>query len=132
MKNKRTAYLFIFIVLLITEIIIALFVHDSFIRPYIGDVLVVALIASFMRIIFPKKPLLLPIYAMLFAFSVEIMQYFDIVSLLGLSDNPVISTVIGRTFDSSDLICYLAGGVLFFVIEIIISKITLSRENSDG
>lgn len=132
MKNKRLAYFLVFIALFVIEVIIALFVRDSFIRPFLGDVLVVALIASFMRIIFPKKPQLLPIYATLFAFAVEILQYFDIVLLLGLSDNPVISTVIGRTFDFSDLICYLIGGLLFLITEIILSKITSSREKSDG
>lgn len=128
MKNKRLAYLFIFIALFIIEIIIALFVHDSFVRPFIGDVLVAALVASFMRIFFPEKPKLLPILAILFAFAVEIMQYFDVVSLLGLSDSRIVSTVIGRTFDFSDLICYLIGGLLFLITEIALSKITFSRE----
>lgn len=37
MKNKRLLYTFLFCGLLALEICIALFVHDAFIRPYVGD-----------------------------------------------------------------------------------------------
>ena len=41
MKNKRLFYGIIFAVLVIVEVIIGVFVHDGFVRPYLGDVIVV-------------------------------------------------------------------------------------------
>ncbi len=38
-KQKRLAYLLAFVLLLVVEVCIALFVHDAFVRPYVGDVL---------------------------------------------------------------------------------------------
>lgn len=124
MKTKlRIIYAVIFIAVLITEICIALFIHDDFIRPYVGDVLVTVLICSFLRIFIPKGAKLLPAYVFIFAALVEIAQYFDIVKLLGLQDNKILSTLIGRTFSLLDLLCYAIGCVLFFVTESIIKNI---------
>ena len=45
--NKRILYGIATIILLVVEVLIALFVHDSIIRPYLGDVLVVVVIYTF-------------------------------------------------------------------------------------
>lgn len=118
MKNKlRITYIIIFILLLATEIFIGTFVDDAFIRPYMGDELVVMLICAFLRIFFTEKPKLLPLYTTLLAVAVEVLQYFDFVKLLGLEGNRIISTALGRTFDIKDIICYVAGGIIFFAAE---------------
>lgn len=119
MKNKRIIYLIIFLLLLLTEIIIALFVNDSFIRPYIGDVLVIILICAFLRIFFPEKPRLLPLFVTVFGIAVEFLQYFDFAAYLGAESSRFISILLGRTFDIKDIICYTAGGILFFIAEFI-------------
>lgn len=116
-KKLRITYFIIFLHLLTAEVLIALFVHDSFVRPYIGDVLVVMLICAFLRIFLPDKINLLPLFATVFSVLVEGLQYFDFVNLIGLAENKVISTVIGRTFDIKDIICYIAGGMIFFAAE---------------
>ncbi len=121
-KKIRITYFLVFVLLFITEICVALFVHDGFIRPYIGDVLVVALICAFLRIIFPEKARLLPLFATAFAVLVEILQYFDFVKLLGLENIPVLSIALGRTFDFKDIICYIAGGIIFFICEILFRR----------
>ena len=41
-SRQRMGYLAAFVILFLIEAAIALWVHDRFIRPYIGDVLVVA------------------------------------------------------------------------------------------
>ena len=41
MKKERIKYITIFAITFILEVIIAKYVHDKIIRPYIGDVLVV-------------------------------------------------------------------------------------------
>lgn len=118
MKNKtRFTYTIIFVLLLLAEILIGTFVNDSFIRPYVGDVLVVMLICAFLRIFIPEKPKLLPLYTTLFAVAVEVLQYFDFVRLLSLEGNRILSVALGRTFDVRDIICYIAGGIIFFSAE---------------
>jgi hypothetical protein len=94
-RKKRIAYGIATLVLFIIELLIALFIHDDFIRPYVGDVLVVVLIYTFVRIILPEGVRLLPLYIFLFAAGVEVLQYFQIGSVLGLSNNRVLSVVIG-------------------------------------
>lgn len=107
----------IFLILLLVEIFIALFVHDKFIRPFIGDVLVVILIYFFIKSIFVNEIKNLPIYIFLFASSVEFLQYINIVEIFSLSDNAFFSTLIGTTFDTKDIICYLIGCIIIFYLE---------------
>lgn len=116
-KKLRITYFIVFIFLLAAEIIIGAFINDIFIRPYAGDMLVIMLICAFLRIFLPEKPRLLPVYTTLFAIGIETLQYFDFVSLLGLENNKIISIALGRTFDVKDIICYIAGGVIFFAAE---------------
>ena len=85
--KKRIPYAIAFFALLLLEIIIALFVRDAFIRPYGGDILVTILICCFVRVFFPTGVRPLPLYVFLFAAAVEIGQYFDFVTLLGLGDS---------------------------------------------
>lgn len=110
--NKRLVYLLATIIVLCIEVMIALFVHDNFIRPYIGDVLVVVVIYTFVRIFIPEKYRLLPMYVFLFAALVEVLQLFRIVEILGLSGNRFFSVLIGSTFDIKDIICYGIGCIL--------------------
>ena len=116
-KKLRITYLMIFLLLFAAEVLIALFVHDGFIRPYIGDVLVVALICAFLRIFLPERIQFLPVFATAFAVLIESLQYFDFLNLIGLAESRILSTVIGRTFDIKDIICYIAGGIIFFTAE---------------
>jgi len=121
-RRMRFVYAACFAALLVVEVLIALFVHDRFIRPYGGDVLVTALICCFMRIFFVSGVPLLPLWVFLFAAAVEIGQYFDIVSRLGLDGCPVLSVALGNTFSPADLICYGAGCLLFFIAERLIRR----------
>lgn len=114
-------YLISFIIFFIIEILIAVFIHDNFIRPYIGDVLVIILIYMFIKI-FVDKVEKLPIYIFLFAVFVEILQLVKIVELLDLQNNKIISTIIGTTFDVKDLICYFVGSIILIGFEFIKNK----------
>jgi hypothetical protein len=108
-------YIFIFLILLIAEIIIAFFVKDAIIRPFIGDVLVIILIYTLIRGLMKKSIKLLPVYIFLFAFTVELAQYFNIVDALDLQKNKVISTIVGTTFDIKDILCYLVSTVILII-----------------
>lgn len=122
MKSKRMIYRCVFCGLLVVEVCIALFVHDAFIRPYVGDMLVTLLLCCMCRVIIPDKVRFLPFAVFLLAACVEIGQYFDIVALLGLADHKLISIALGRTFSWLDLACYAVGCVAAFGLDQIISR----------
>ena len=107
--KKRIIYLGIFLLLLIIEILIALFVHDRFVRPYIGDVLVVMVLYFLVRVFLPEGCRWLPFIIFIFATGVEFLQYFNLVELLGLSDNRFMRTLLGAVFDFKDIVCYGVG-----------------------
>lgn len=108
-------YLKAFIAIFLVELFIAVFVHDRIIRPYIGDILVIVLLYTFIKIFTKKKIRLLPVYLFVFAAFVEGMQYFNIVKVLGLENNKVLSIIIGSTFDIKDILCYLAGSIILLI-----------------
>ena len=116
-KKLRIVYAVLFLSILLVEIFIALFVHDRFIRPYFGDVLITVLIGCFVRIFSPAKIRALSIYVFLFAVAVEIGQYFNYVELLGLGDIPFFRTWMGTSFSFYDILCYGVGCVAFFGLE---------------
>ena len=119
-KNKlRIVYAFITVLLLAVEVIIALFVHDRFIRPYFGDMLVVVVIYTFVRIFIPEKYRLLPLFVFIFSAGVEVLQYFEIVQRLGLGGNIFLRTLLGSTFDPKDIACYAVGCVVLGIYEIL-------------
>ena len=114
-----TKCLFSFIIVFIIEAIIAVFIHDNFIRPYLGDVLVVVLINCFIKTFVRNETKLLPLYIFIFAVLVEVGQYFNLVTLLGLSEYKLARIIIGSTFDMKDIACYLVGCVGLFLYEMI-------------
>ena len=117
MKKRRVMYALMFITLFCVEVCIALFVHDDFVRPYIGDVLVTVLLCCLCRIVLPRGVPALPLYVFVFAALVEAAQYVDVVKLLGWGDNAFLSTIIGRTFSWADILCYGTGCLVFWMIE---------------
>ena len=121
-RKKRIGYGVATVLIFLIELLIALFVRDRFIRPYVGDMLVVVLIYTFLRILFPEKPRLLPLYVFLFAALVESLQAMNIVRVLGLQNNRFFSILIGTTFDWKDIACYGVGCVLLGVWEVVVWK----------
>ncbi len=123
-KNKaRIVYFVVFLTVLILEVLIALFVRDSFIRPYGGDILVTILICSFIRTVIPCGVDLLALWVFLFSTAVEIGQYFDFAKLIGLGDISFFRIILGSTFSVADIFCYAVGCALFLIIERILQKI---------
>ena len=129
MSKKRWIYMILTIILLTIEVLIALFVHDNFVRPYIGDVLVVMVIYSFIRIFVSEKIKMLPSYILCFAVLVEVLQYFRVVELLGLQDNRFFSVLIGSVFDMKDIICYALGCTLIVIGQMVYKMSRISPKN---
>ena len=121
-NKQKQIYLILFIVLLLLEVFIALFVKDKFIRPYFGDVIVVVLLYFLIRIFVTKsnKNIIWGIFC--FAVFVEFLQYIKLVEILHLENNKIISTIIGTTFDIKDIICYAVGTLFIVLLEKYLDK----------
>lgn len=122
MLRFNKTYFLLTIILFCIEVIIALFIHDNFIRPYFGDVLVVILIYCFIQTFFNLSKTKTAIYVLLFAFLIETLQYLNFISFLGLEDNKLAKTVIGNSFSFHDLLAYVVGILITLEIEKIVSK----------
>lgn len=106
-----------FLLIFVTEVIIALFVKDRIIRPYVGDILVVILIYYFFKSFVKMNPLPLAIGVLLFAYAVEIGQYFNLVEVLNMQDNAIMRVVIGSSFSWVDMLCYTIGAIICLFID---------------
>ena len=110
-------YFVVAVVIFFIEVLIAVFVHDRFIRPYVGDVLVVILIYCFVKSFLDLPVLPTALAVLLFSFTIETLQYFEIVNRLGLQDSKIASTVIGNSFAWIDVLAYIIGIILVICFE---------------
>ncbi len=113
--NKK--YFLLTVILFLTEINIALFFQDRFIRPYVGDLLVVILLYCFVKSFFKVPVIPLSIGVLLFSFVVETLQYFNLVELLHLQQSKLARIVLGTSFEWIDIIAYSLGIFLVIMIE---------------
>jgi hypothetical protein len=100
----------------VTEIAIALFSVHRFVRGFLGDVLVIPLLYFLLRSFFFVKSFKLTAGIVGFAIFVELLQYFQLYKLFGLSHG-ILYTIIGATYDPLDLLAYVMGGVLCWLID---------------
>ncbi|MFT3947674.1 MAG: DUF2809 domain-containing protein [Agriterribacter sp.] len=112
MKNTlqfNLVYFILFILLFITEVLIALYSRNSIIRSYIGDVLVVILIYCLVKSFFDTPVFVTAIAVLLFSSLVEMLQYFKIVYKLGLEHAALARVFIGTSFSWWDIVSYTIG-----------------------
>ena len=108
--------------LFIVEILIAKFAHDQLIRPYIGDLLVVVLLYCFVKSFLNTPVFATSIVVLIFSYFIEALQYLHIVNRLGLQDSPIASTIIGTSFEWTDIIAYTIGIAVVLGVEKTILK----------
>ncbi|NPA10134.1 MAG: DUF2809 domain-containing protein [Chlorobi bacterium] len=110
-------YFLVTIFIFLTEVLIATKLKDIFfVRAYLGDVIVVMLIYTFIKTFFrieDNKKLILGI--LIFSFLIEVAQYFNIAEKLGFRKGSLMYIVIGNSFSWIDILCYVAGCLLLFV-----------------
>ncbi len=124
MKNKylypmhfdRSAFCF-FLLFLGIEIAIALWVRDRFVRPYLGDVLVIFLLFYALKSVLRQTTAVIATAVLLFAFLIEYLQFVKAIEWLGLSHNRIAQTVLGTSYSVHDLLCYSLGFLALFPLE---------------
>jgi hypothetical protein len=109
----KPRYLIIALVIFVLEVLVATtFAAVPFIRGSISDILVVALIYYLILAFVRVHEVALALGVLLFAYAVEVGQYFRIADVLGFERGSLMSILIGTTFSWEDLLMYLLGCVL--------------------
>ncbi|KAA9352787.1 ribosomal maturation YjgA family protein [Larkinella humicola] len=129
MLKFQPHYFITTLLLFIIEVLIALFLHDEIIRPYVGDFLVVILIYCFLRAFLNIPVLPTALFVLVFSYTLEVLQYFNLVELLGLQKCKLARIVIGTSFEWIDLLAYTLG--VLFVVSLEKTK-TARRWNRSG
>ena len=115
----RLVYGICFLVLTVVEVLIAMFVHDEWVRPYGGDIIIIFVIYAFISMLLHNGLVSLPIVILLFACLAEGLQYINIVEKLGLGDIEFFNVLLGTVGDVKDIICYAVGCLILIIYEII-------------
>jgi hypothetical protein len=110
------------VLIFLMELFIAFFVHDQFVRPYLGDLLVVILIYCFIKSFLDLPVLKVAAFVLIFSFGVEILQYFNLIERLGWKDSKIAKLILGNTFSWHDLFMYSAGIICVILVENFMKK----------
>ena len=118
-KSKRR-FLYILLAIIsfaICVLIVVFFSQNQIIRGFVGDVVIIFLLYFLAKAFYDASPLKLSFLVLLSAFIVEFMQYFRIIEILGLGQSKIARIVIGSVFDPLDLLAYLTGAILVYVLD---------------
>jgi hypothetical protein len=109
-------YFLITILIFLVEVLIATVLKDNFfIRAYLGDVIVVILLFTFVKsfLIVNNTKLILGIFV--FSCIIEFAQFFNIAEKLGFQPGSLMYIVIGNSFSWIDILCYGAGCLILYI-----------------
>lgn len=115
-RDARMNWAMTGIAILAFEIFIAIYARGGFIRYYLGDVLVAAMLYAFGRAAFRLPPKILALAVFALSLVIETAQYFKVLEILGVQ-NSTLRIIFGGTFDWTDIICYAIGCVLAYASE---------------
>lgn len=115
-------YTFLFLGLLIVEILIATYIKKGFIRHVFGDFLVVIMLFYFFKSFLNFKNSYIAIIVLLISYSIELLQLIHILELLNLQHHKFLRIVFGTTFSRTDLVAYTLGICTILLIEKLISS----------
>ncbi|MFT7118706.1 MAG: hypothetical protein ACI9LF_001087 [Flavobacteriales bacterium] len=116
-RKQRSLYLLTALFLFVLEVLIERYVHDAFVRPYLGDFLVVILVYAVLMSISYLKVVAAAVGALLFAYAIETAQYVQLISLLSLDQYKWARVVMGTSFSWWDMLMYTLGILCVLVVE---------------
>lgn len=117
MFKFQLPYFLLAIALLLVEIAIALFVNDGFVRPYVGDYLVVILLYCMLKSVVIISPIKAAIIVFLFAVAIEFSQYYNLAAKLGFAKSSAGTVILGSSFEWLDILAYALGLATVLLIE---------------
>jgi hypothetical protein len=113
----NTAYFIIFLLLLATELVIAVYLKDGFIRHTFGDYLVVILMYCFIKSFIKHHCKAIAIGVLVFAYIIEVLQAFNLLKLINMQHNHLANLILGSTFSIADLVAYTFGFITIIFVE---------------
>jgi hypothetical protein len=131
MSGFHKYYFLLAILLLSIEVFIGFYMHDALIRLYGGDFWVVILLYCLIKSFINFPVLLTACLVLVFAYAVEVSQYFHLLRLMGLQNSKTAGILLGTSFSFIDLLTYTLGILLVIVVENIrmsLKKLNLNNE----
>jgi len=125
--NKK--YFIVSFIFLLVLVYIALFINDQFIRPFLGDVLVVGWLYLFLKSFIKIQSNKLANAVLIFACVLEVAQFYNLVAVLGLGHIKIARIIIGSTFDWLDILAYTIGWIFILLIERYRLKLYRNKNN---
>ena len=118
MKFKfNLIYFLLTIFIFLVEVLIAIKLKNIFlVRAYLGDVIVVMLIYTFILSFFEiknKTRLIAGIF--IFSCLIEFAQYLGIAEFLKLKPGSIAHVVVGSSFSWIDILCYFVGCLILLL-----------------
>lgn len=105
------------VLLFVTEVLIALYAHDQFIRPYAGDFLIVIFLFYLVKA-FINAPSNWVITSVLgFSYLIEATQYFNLIHHLGMDQSKIAPLILGNHFSWIDIVAYTLGAIVIFSLQ---------------
>ncbi|SFB79143.1 Protein of unknown function [Zunongwangia mangrovi] len=115
-------YFLVAFVLFITEFLIARFINGGFIRNVLGDYLVVFLIYYFLLSFYKWQKIKLAVFVLLVAYLIEILQYVQILKILGIPKSTFTDMILGSSFDWLDMLAYTLAFLSLVFMQRILQK----------
>jgi hypothetical protein len=116
MLRFHKLYFLVAMLLLLLEIYIAVAVHDKIVRPYAGDFLATIFLFYLVKSFLSASTKSVVVGVLLVSYMIEILQYFRLLTHLGLQHSRVARIVFGSSFEWSDMLAYTLGALLVWVL----------------
>lgn len=116
MKFNKT-YFILFLVLFVTEALIAIYLKEGFIRHTFGDFLAVIMLYCFLKSFLIIRPIIMILIVLAISFVIELLQLTSFLEWLNLQDNVYAKTMLGSTFHFIDLVAYTLGMIFIIIVE---------------
>jgi hypothetical protein len=115
--RRRRQHLFTAGGLFVVLVFIAVYVRDSILRPYVGDLLVVICLYFLVRGATGSGRYWTAGAVFILAAIIEYAQMLQLLSWLGLSDVPIVRVVLGSTPDPLDMVLYATGILIVLLVD---------------
>ncbi len=110
-------YLLLFFLLILVETLIAIYLHDGIIRPFLGDTLATIALYFLLCSFLPFSSRSMIILALLISFGIEFLQYMHFLEWAGWQNIRILRIVLGSSSDFRDLLAYSLGAILVYFFE---------------
>ncbi|RAJ35621.1 ribosomal maturation YjgA family protein [Pedobacter cryoconitis] len=117
MFNFSKYYFRLTVLLFGTEVLIALYAHDQFIRPYAGDFLIVIFLFCLVRTFLNVRSHWVISSVLVFSYLIELSQYFNLIHHLGLDQSKIAPLLLGNHFSWIDMVAYTLGAAVIFMLQ---------------